>query len=150
MRLNLQSRVAVLCAALLFWQAGLAPLAHASAAHGAAHGMVAPELPEPPAAADVEAMPCHGHDTAEPGVSRHHSVHAGEKGSPLAAELPPNTNHGPDCCQTLDCQCPCAHASLASVAVPVLSRRVPDHPIVLGGELPALRARVAQLFKPPI
>jgi hypothetical protein len=143
MTLNLRSRLAMLCTVLLLWQVGVAPLAHAGAAHAveAATSQVA----EAEVAMDAAAMPCHGHEgapTAGGRVADHETAHA--------AEMPAHDGGLPDCCQSFDCQCPCAHASLGMPAMSLPSHRVPDHPTVLGQDLPIVRARVVDLFKPPI
>lgn len=133
---NLRPRIAALFTVLLFWQAGLAPLAHAAVFHSSP-GVVA---------AEVEAAPCHG-EAAEsvPVVSHEHAGHgmamSEEAETPAAA---------PDCCESLACQCACVHASLGGAGLAVVLPLIPDHPAILGGEVPALAARIAELFRPPI
>ncbi len=151
MRWNLRSPLAVLCGVLLLWQATVAPLAHASAVHSADHSALVEEVrPTPAAAADVEAMPCHGHEAsaseAMPNPRAHSGVHATV---PLGGE-PSHDSEGHECCGSLACQCACVHASLAPVSLPISARVVPAHATKLGCHLPLLRARVFNLFKPPI
>lgn len=150
MRWNLRSPLAALCVLLLLWQAAVAPLVHASAVQAVAHTALSQDVPPTPAAAQADAMPCHGHEPSAAmstlGTDAHSNAHA----SVALDGGPSHDSKGPDCCESLDCQCACVHASLASVSVPVSARVVPAHPTEMGGHLPVLRARVVELFKPPI
>jgi hypothetical protein len=138
------------CSVLLLWQAGVAPLAHAAVAHAAVQAVVAQEVPNAQGAADAEAMPCHGHEVDVTTSMPAPDAHAGVHGSvPTTGQLTHGSD-GPDCCKSLDCQCACVHASLAAVSLPIATRVVPAHPTEMGGDLPVLRARVVELFKPPI
>ena len=141
--------MAALSAVLLLWQAVVAPLAHATQAHPGHQGVATHAVPVATDAFAAEAMPCHGHEAGN-GMTASHEDHVAAQGAAHATDMPSDSGDGPDCCKSLDCQCACAHASLASPGVPVSARVVPDHPAVLGGALPVLRARVVELFKPPI
>ena len=143
MVLKRQSIVAVLGSALLLWQAGLAPLAHA-AGHTSALAVALPAIPEVEVVAGAEAMPCHGHEAG--GTNLQAAAH----GSAMTAGAASHSSGGADCCQSLDCQCPCAHASMNTLALSVAARVSADHPLLLGRDLPILRARAVELFKPPI
>lgn len=142
MLLKRQSIVAVLGSALLLWQAGLAPLAHAAAGRTPILAIAVPAIPD--TQADAEAMPCHGHEAGGA------DVQAAARGSAMTAAAPSNSSEGADCCQSLDCQCPCAHASMNSLTLSAAARVASDHPLLLGRDLPILRARAVELFKPPI
>lgn len=150
MVLKRQSIVAVLGSALLLWQAGLAPLAHAAAGHTSALAVALPAIPEVEVGAGVEAMPCHGHEASGTGVVPDPDAHAAAHGLALTAGAASHSSGGADCCQSLDCQCPCAHASMTTLALSVAARVSADHPLLLGRDLPILRARAVELFKPPI
>lgn len=150
MILRLRTSLSVLCTVLLLWQTGLAPLAHASVAHPASEAVVPSPPHADPVADDMAAMPCHGEEagaTAGSGVQGGHDV--GPQATPSSATSGHHSD-GPDCCQSFDCQCACIHASLGSRVMVSSAHVVPDHPAVLGEALPALRARVVDLFKPPI
>ena len=153
---RLRSRFMVLCTALLLWQTGLAPWAHAAAAHGSGHDAsavpAAMAIPQDHAdVAQMTTMPCHGDEVAASSpaaIAPHpHASLADDMGS---ASTVSQVVDGADCCQSLDCRCACVHASLNAVTIAVLGLVVPDHPAVLGADLPVLRARIAELFKPPI
>lgn len=142
--------MAALFTVLLLWQAVVAPMAHAMQAHAGHVAVVAQVVTEAPGATEAAAMPCHGHEADGTEAMPSGDGVVAAHGAGHAAEVPSDHGDGPDCCKSLDCQCACAHASLASPGVPVAAQVVPDHPPVLGGELPVLRARVVDLFKPPI
>lgn len=135
--------------ALLLWQAGLAPLAHAAVFHSApeAAGTERPAT-HPAGVAVVEAAPCHGdspHESpvvAPPVVVHEHAGHE----MPMADTV----STAPDCCDSLACQCACVHASLGGATFALMLPVIPDHPASLGTDTPALAARSAELFRPPI
>ncbi len=144
---NFRRRFTILCTVLLLWQTGIAPLVHASAAHVAVEGVSAATVES----ADSEILPCHGHESdTELVPSTQPDHHAGPAASPDSPMKQSYGVNGMDCCKSLDCQCACIHASLNSAPIAVPALIVPDHPAVLGGDLPALRARTVELFKPPI
>lgn len=150
MVLRFRTCLAILCTVLLLWQAGLAPLAHASAAHPASEIVPQAQSHADPVAGDKAAMPCHGEEAGKPVAMADHSDHGlGPVAAPSTATSVHGTE-GPDCCQSFECQCACLHASLGSLAMVFSAHVVPDHLAVLGQALPALRARVVDLFKPPI
>lgn len=141
-------RLAAFSICLLFWQAGLAPLAHAAVFHSSP-GMAASSHSASHAAAavQVEAAPCHGESLHEaPVVAQGHAGHE----IPMAAVAEQTRSTAPDCCDSLACQCACVHASLGVVALALVLPLIPDHPASLGTDTPALAARTAELFRPPI
>jgi len=141
MFLMVRKKVSLLCTVLLLLQGGVAPVAHASAMRAA--DTEPAQAVEATVAAQTSAMPCHGQEAAQP------EPDAGSMADP--ARDSGHSSHGQaDCCHSVACQCACVHASLAAPAVSLSPAVIPDHPEVLGAHLPVPRARVVELFKPPI
>lgn len=123
---NSLPRIAALFVALLLWQAGM-QLVHAAVFHSSAGSSATEHHQHAAAAVQVEAAPCHGD----------------------SATAQPQTG-APDCCDSLACQCACVHASLGGATFALMLPVIPDHPASLGTDTPALAARSAELFRPPI
>lgn len=144
-------RLAYLCAALFFWQAALAPLAHAMAFHSAAtisSGMQLQSAGEH-GAREHEGMGHAGHE--QNAVSEAPPCHGAEAVNSLPTDdAPEQANHEVDCCQSLGCDCACVHASASTCITLLPFSVIPDHPAVIAPSAPVQTVRVAELFRPPI
>lgn len=61
-----------------------------------------------------------------------------------------HTTHQSDCCQSLLCKCPCAHAVAMYFSLPYVPALKPRSLTIIAGAAPVLHAGLSGQFRPPI
>lgn len=140
MRRHLTSRI--LLSFLLLWQLGAGMFVQA---HGvaASHMQPAAQMPEM--------------DLTDEHCAEHAAVMHVDSSAAMQMDMAmydqggsAHSNTQPDCCQSLQCKCPCLQALALSISLPYVAAELPNAPVALTPVSPLLHAGISGLFRPPI